>query len=88
VSRKFGISQHDTSPTGTAESPNVMLWRNASTEHVGEADSVADRSYRTLSRYDSPSRLQSPIRNRKLVITKKHKSGPVYFGVRRSHGCV
>jgi hypothetical protein len=51
-----------------------MLWRNASTEHFEEADSVADRPYRTLSNYDSSSVAQSPIRNWRLVIAKKYKS--------------
>jgi len=51
-----------------------MLWRDASTEHFEEADSVADRPYRTLSKYDSSSGSQSPIRNWRLVIAKKHKS--------------
>jgi hypothetical protein len=51
-----------------------MLLRNASTEHFEEADSVADRPYRTLFKYDSSSVAQSPIRNWRLVIAKKHKS--------------
>jgi len=45
-----------------------MLRPNALIEHLGEADSVAGRPYRTLCNYDSPSARRSPIQNWRSVI--------------------